>query len=124
VHYAVRSTVESPPRGTPVHVEAFEIVPAWTAVFGASPRESFPGLFPEFEEAVLRRPEQARYSGSDRQAPAFERFMPSPRKPWMSKGSQMGIFDAAGLGLIFYQRMGYARSSSSSRPCLLFSEGN
>ena len=37
--------------------------------------------------------------------PAFERYLPSPRKPWQSEDSRMGLFDAAGLGLVFYQRI-------------------
>jgi hypothetical protein len=36
--------------------------------------------------------------------PAFERYLPSPRKPWQSEDSRMGLFDAAGMGLVFYQR--------------------
>jgi hypothetical protein len=36
--------------------------------------------------------------------PAFERYLPSPRKPWQSEDFRMGLFDAAGLGLVFYQR--------------------
>ena len=38
--------------------------------------------------------------------PAFERYVPSPRKPWKSEDARMGIFDAAGLGLAFFQRAG------------------
>ncbi len=37
--------------------------------------------------------------------PAFERYLPSPRKPWQSEDSRMGLFVAAGLGLVFYQRI-------------------
>jgi hypothetical protein len=36
--------------------------------------------------------------------PAFERYLPSPRKPWQSEDARMGLFDAAGTGLVFYQR--------------------
>src|SRR5262249_25604261 len=36
--------------------------------------------------------------------PAFERYVPPPRKPWMSEDRRMGIFDAAALALVFYQR--------------------
>jgi Holliday junction resolvasome RuvABC endonuclease subunit len=36
--------------------------------------------------------------------PAFERYVPPPRKPWMSEDSRMGLFDAAALGLVFFQR--------------------
>ena len=35
--------------------------------------------------------------------PAFERYVPPPRKPWMSEDSRMGLFDAAALGLVFFQ---------------------
>jgi hypothetical protein len=38
--------------------------------------------------------------------PAFERYVPPPRKAWMSEDSRMGIFDAAALGLVFYQKAG------------------
>ena len=37
--------------------------------------------------------------------PAFERYLPSPRKPWQSEDARMGLFDAAGTGLVFYQRI-------------------
>jgi len=36
--------------------------------------------------------------------PAFERYVPPPRKPWMSEDARMGLFDAAALGLIFFFR--------------------
>ena len=38
--------------------------------------------------------------------PAFERYVPPPRKPWMSEDARMGLFDAAALGLVFFQREG------------------
>jgi hypothetical protein len=38
-----------------------------------------------------------------KQIPAFERYVPPPRKPWMSEDRRMGIFDAAALGLVFFQ---------------------
>jgi Holliday junction resolvasome RuvABC endonuclease subunit len=38
--------------------------------------------------------------------PAFERYVPPPRKPWMSEDPRMGLFDAAALGLVFFQRKG------------------
>ena len=38
--------------------------------------------------------------------PAFERHVPHPRKPWESEDARMGIFDAAALGLVFFQRGG------------------
>ena len=34
--------------------------------------------------------------------PAFERFLPRPRKPWESEDARMGIFDAVALALTFY----------------------
>jgi Holliday junction resolvasome RuvABC endonuclease subunit len=34
--------------------------------------------------------------------PAFERYIPPPRKPWMSEDARMAIFDAAALALTFY----------------------
>jgi len=39
--------------------------------------------------------------------PAFERYLPSPRKPWQSEDARMGLFDAAGTGLVFYQRINH-----------------
>jgi len=41
--------------------------------------------------------------------PAFERYVPPPRKPWMSEDTRMGLFDAAVLGLVFFQRTGGQR---------------
>jgi Holliday junction resolvasome RuvABC endonuclease subunit len=38
--------------------------------------------------------------------PAFERYVPPPRKPWMSEDARMGVFDAAALALVFFQREG------------------
>lgn len=35
--------------------------------------------------------------------PAFERFLPPPRKRWRSEDFRMGLFDAAALGLTFFQ---------------------
>ena len=34
--------------------------------------------------------------------PAFERFLPLPRKPWKSEDARMGMFDAAALALTFF----------------------
>ena len=36
--------------------------------------------------------------------PAFERHVPPPRRPWMSEDAMMGLFDAAALALVFFQR--------------------
>jgi hypothetical protein len=36
--------------------------------------------------------------------PAFERYVPPPRKPWKSEDARMGIFDAAALALTFFQK--------------------
>jgi hypothetical protein len=38
--------------------------------------------------------------------PVFERYVPRPRKPWKSEDPRMGIFDAAALGLLFFQKTG------------------
>ena len=40
--------------------------------------------------------------------PAFERFLPPPRKPWQSEDARMGIFDAAALALTFFDTNGQA----------------
>jgi hypothetical protein len=36
--------------------------------------------------------------------PAFEGYVPPPRKPWMSEDARMGLFDAAALALVFFER--------------------
>lgn len=38
--------------------------------------------------------------------PAFEQYVPPPRKPWMSEDRRMGLFDAAALALTFFQSIG------------------
>jgi len=38
--------------------------------------------------------------------PAFERHVPPPRKPWKSEDARMGLFDAAALALVFFQKAG------------------
>ena len=38
--------------------------------------------------------------------PAFERFLPPPRKLWNSEDARMGIFDAAALALTFFHTHG------------------
>ena len=40
--------------------------------------------------------------------PALERYLPPPRKPWMSEHPNMGIFDAAALALTFLSNAGFA----------------
>lgn len=35
--------------------------------------------------------------------PAFERYLPPQRKPWMSEHARMALFDAAALGLTHFQ---------------------
>jgi Holliday junction resolvasome RuvABC endonuclease subunit len=42
--------------------------------------------------------------------PAFERHVPPPRKPWMSEDARMGLFDAAALALVFFQKAGLEQS--------------
>jgi hypothetical protein len=39
---------------------------------------------------------------------AFQRYLPPPRKPWKSEDARMGIFDAAALGIVFFQKAGMA----------------
>jgi hypothetical protein len=39
-----------------------------------------------------------------KRVPVFERYVPRPRKPWKSEDARMGIFDAAALGLVFFQK--------------------
>ena len=45
--------------------------------------------------------------------PAFERYVPPPRKPWMSEDARMGLFDAAALALVFFQRAGGLEGQAS-----------
>ncbi len=35
--------------------------------------------------------------------PAFDRYLPPPRKPWMSEDARMAVFDAVALALTFLQ---------------------
>jgi len=35
--------------------------------------------------------------------PAFEQYVPPPRKAWMSEDRRMGLFDAAALALTFFR---------------------
>ncbi|HZS53850.1 MAG TPA: hypothetical protein VFA65_05570 [Bryobacteraceae bacterium] len=41
-----------------------------------------------------------------KQIPAFERFVPPPRKIWKSEDARMGLFDAAALGILHFARSG------------------
>ncbi|WP_342723925.1 hypothetical protein AAFG07_33260 [Bradyrhizobium sp. B097] len=41
--------------------------------------------------------------------PAFERYVPPRRKPWMSEDDRMGLFDAAALALTFFREVGESR---------------
>ena len=41
--------------------------------------------------------------------PAFERYVPPPRKPWMSEDARMSLFDAAALALTFFHSRGGER---------------
>jgi hypothetical protein len=43
---------------------------------------------------------------------AFERFLPPPRKLWMSEDARMGIFRAAALALTYYDLRGKAHAAS------------
>jgi hypothetical protein len=40
-----------------------------------------------------------------RHVPAFERYLPPPRKPWDSEHARMGLFDAAALALTFFHSL-------------------
>jgi hypothetical protein len=44
--------------------------------------------------------------------PAFERFLPPPRKLWMSEDARMGIFRAAALALTYYDFRQKARAAN------------
>jgi hypothetical protein len=47
--------------------------------------------------------------------PAFERFLPPPRKLWMSEDARMGIFRAAALALTYYDLRENARAGRNIR---------
>jgi hypothetical protein len=47
--------------------------------------------------------------------PAFERHVPPPRKPWMSEDARMGLFDAAALALVFFQKANELNLTHSDR---------
>lgn len=38
-----------------------------------------------------------------KQIPAFEQYVPPPRKPWMSEDRRMGLFDAEALALTYFR---------------------
>jgi hypothetical protein len=40
----------------------------------------------------------------------FEQHVPPPRKPWKSEDARMGLFDAAALALVFFQKAGEEQS--------------
>lgn len=44
--------------------------------------------------------------------PAFGRYLPPQRKPWMSEHSRMALFDAAALALTHFQTHGHEMSMS------------
>ncbi len=45
--------------------------------------------------------------------PALERYLPPPRKPWMSEDARMGLFDAAALALTFFQNLTGSRQEAA-----------
>lgn len=47
--------------------------------------------------------------------PAFERFLPPPRKAWMSEHARMGIFDAAALALTFFSGSAASNLNAQNR---------
>jgi hypothetical protein len=77
--------------GIPVYAYSREIVLSAFACLGAANKQSV-------AEVIAKH------------VPAFERYVPPPRKPWMSEHARMGLFDAAALGLVFFQRVGGAQS--------------
>jgi hypothetical protein len=54
--------------------------------------------------AYLGKPTKAAIAAAiAKYVPALERFLPPPRKAWMSEHARMGIFDAAALALTFFE---------------------
>jgi hypothetical protein len=78
-------------RGMPVYSYSREVVLSAFGYLGAANKQSI-------AEAIAKH------------LPVFERYIPPPRKPWMSEDARMGLFDAAALGLVFFQRAGGIQS--------------
>jgi hypothetical protein len=78
-------------RGIPVYAYSRDIVLSAFAHLGAANKQGI-------SEVIAKH------------VPAFERYVPPPRKPWMSEDARMGLFDAAALGLVFFQRAGGIQS--------------
>jgi hypothetical protein len=74
-------------RGMPLYSYSREVVLSAFAYLGATNKQ-------HIAEAIAKH------------LPVFERYLPPPRKPWMSEDARMGLFDAAALGLVFFQRAG------------------
>ncbi|MCP3475067.1 hypothetical protein NLM33_32615 [Bradyrhizobium sp. CCGUVB1N3] len=78
------------------------------AIMEAAKKYAFPTVF--FSRAAVRQQfthlgtvtKEAVAMAIAKHIPAFERFLPGPRKPWESEDARMGIFDAAALALTFY----------------------
>jgi hypothetical protein len=77
--------------GMPVYTYSREVVLNAFGYLGAANKQSI-------AEAIAKH------------LPVFERYVPPPRKPWMSEDARMGLFDAAALGLVFFQRAGGIQS--------------
>jgi hypothetical protein len=78
-------------RGMPVYSYSREVVLSAFGYLGAANKQSI-------AEVIAKH------------IPAFERFVPPPRKPWMSEDARMGLFDAAALALVFFHRIGGVQS--------------
>ena len=101
----------SNPQGRPQRIRSLN-----QAIVQLAKRYTLPTVF--FTRAEVRQ--QFAYLGTvtkdavamaiARHIPAFERFLPSPRKPWQSEDARMGIFDAAALALTFFHAQGQPES--------------
>jgi hypothetical protein len=78
-------------RGIPVYAYSRELVLSAFSPLGAANKQSI-------AEVIAKH------------VPGFERYIPPPRKPWKSEDARMGLFDAAALGLVFFQRLGGIQS--------------
>jgi hypothetical protein len=48
--------------------------------------------------------------------PAFVRYVPPPRKPWMSEDARRELFDAAALALVFFQKASCSEGQVGGQP--------
>jgi hypothetical protein len=80
-----RLTVLARDKGVPVHILSRRDIRQALAQFGSTSRYAIAG-------AIAKG------------IPAFAPLLPTPRKIWNGEDRKMGLFDAAGLALTFFER--------------------